>query len=98
MILVTGTITARPDTIAEMTREALVHVQRSRTEPGCISHDVAVDPANPLRLIFLERWDSADALRAHFKVPASRAFWRRLQDLAAEPGAMQLYEANRIAL
>lgn len=98
MIIVTGTITARPETAAEMTRAALEHVHRSRTEPGCVSHDVAVDPEDPLRLIFLERWESADALKTHFKVPESRAFWRLLQDLAAEPGTMHLYEASRIKL
>lgn len=98
MIIVTGTVTAKADTVAEMTRAALEHVHRSRTEPGCVSHDVAIDPENPLRLIFLERWEDTDALKTHFKVPESRAFWRLLQELAAEPGAMHLYEANRIKL
>jgi quinol monooxygenase YgiN len=98
MIIVTGTVTAKPDTIARMTREALAHVHRSRGEPGCISHEVAIDPENALRLIFLERWEDAAALKTHFRVPESRAFWRTLQDLAAEPGAMHLYEASRIKL
>ncbi|HWA89201.1 MAG TPA: putative quinol monooxygenase [Rhizomicrobium sp.] len=98
MILVTGTVTAKPDTIAQMTREALAHVHRSRREPGCISHEVAIDPENPLRLVFLERWEDVAALKAHFRVPASRAFWQLLQDLAADAGAMHLYDASRITL
>jgi quinol monooxygenase YgiN len=98
MILVTGIVTARPDTIAEMTRAALEHVHRSRTEPGCLSHDVSVDADNPLRLHFIERWESADALKAHFAVKASRVFWKTLQDLAADPGAMHLYEAAETRL
>jgi quinol monooxygenase YgiN len=98
MIVVTGIVTARPDTIALMTRAAREHVHRSRAEPGCISHHVSVDADDPLTLHFIERWESADALKAHFRVPESRAFWRLLQDLAADPGAMRLYEAQPVTL
>jgi quinol monooxygenase YgiN len=98
MIVVAGAITARPETAAEMTRAALEHVHRSRKEPGCISHDVSVDAENPLRLMFFERWENAAALKTHFAVRESRVFWRLLQDLAAEPGAMHLYEATRVKL
>jgi quinol monooxygenase YgiN len=98
MILVTGDVTAKPETIAEMLRVSLEHVHRSRGEPGCISHDVAVDPENPLRLLFTERWADAAALKVHFRVPESRAMWKTLQTLAADPGAMHIYEANEITL
>ena len=98
MILVTGTVTAKPDTVAEMTRVALEHVHRSRREPGCISHEVAVDPENPLRLIFLERWESEVALAAHFALGESRAMFKTLQALAAEPGAMTIYRAEAIRI
>lgn len=98
MIVVTGTATARPDTIDEMLRVALEHVRRSRQEPGCLSHDVAVDAENALRLMFTERWESAEALKVHFAVPESRAMFRTLQKLAAEPGSMQVYEAVRIRI
>jgi quinol monooxygenase YgiN len=96
MILVTGDVIAKPDTIAEMLRVSLEHVHRSRTEPGCISHDVAVDPENPLRLLFIERWADEAALKAHFRVPQSRAMWKRLKDLAADPGAMHIYATEEI--
>jgi quinol monooxygenase YgiN len=98
MILVTGDVTARPDSIAQMLRVALEHVHRSRGEPGCISHDVAVDPENRLRLLFTERWADAAALKAHFRVPESRAMWKTLQSLAADPGAMRIYDASEISL
>jgi quinol monooxygenase YgiN len=98
MILVTGDVIAKPDTIAEMLRVSLEHVHRSRKEPGCISHDVAVDPENPLRLLFTERWADEAALKAHFRVPQSRAMWKRLQELAADPGAMHIYTAEEMRL
>jgi quinol monooxygenase YgiN len=96
MILVTGSVTAKPDTIAEMTRVAREHVHRSRTEPGCISHHVSVDADDPLMLHFIERWEDAAKLKAHFAVRESRALWKTLQDLAADAGGMHIYEANGV--
>ena len=98
MLIVSGDITARPDSIADMIRVSLEHVRRSRGESGCLSHDVSVDADNPLRLIFFERWEDVAALKRHFAVPASRTFWKLLQELAAKPGAMHIHDARTIAL
>ena len=49
MILVTGSIIAREDTFDDVLRACLEHVERSRKESGCISHDVHVDCQNPMR-------------------------------------------------
>ena len=102
MIIVTGTATASPDTLAEMMRISLEHVRRSRTEPGCISHNVHIDAENPLRLMFFEQWADADALRKHFTVPESRAFARRIRELGAPtegtPDRMDIYEAAKVKI
>jgi len=97
MILVIGTVTAKPDTIAEMLRVSTEHVHRSRQEPGCISHHVSIDADDPLTLHFTERWESMEALKTHFRVPESRAMWKRLQELAAHHGAMHIYSAEEIS-
>ncbi len=94
MILVTGDITTRPDEAAEAVALSIAHVHRSRAEPGCVSHDVAVDADRPNRLLFVERWQDEAALRAHFAVPATRAFGKALRALAASPPSMQIYQAS----
>jgi len=43
MLVVTGSIAAKPEAIAEMLRVSREHVHRSREEPGCISIDVATE-------------------------------------------------------
>jgi quinol monooxygenase YgiN len=96
MLIVSGDVTARADSLEQMLKASLEHVHRSRQEPGCISHDVSVDAENPLRLMFFERWQDEAALKIHFAVPASRAFWKLLQTLAAEPGAMHIHDAREI--
>ena len=53
MIMVTASILAREDSFDEVLRLSLEHVERSRGEPGCVSHDVHVDCQNRLRLFFL---------------------------------------------
>lgn len=96
MIVVTGSVTARPETFDEVRRLSLEHVHRSRAEPGCISHSVQVDCENPLRLVFFEQWADRAALATHFQVPASADFVRSLRSLAAGPTTIELYDASRI--
>jgi quinol monooxygenase YgiN len=94
MIVVTGSVVARQDTFDEVRRLSLEHVQRSRKEPGCISHAVHVDCENGLRLVFIEQWADRAALLTHFAVPASRDFVRALQPLAAGASSIELYDAS----
>ena len=96
MIVVTGSVTARPETLDEVKRLSLEHTRRSRTEPGCISHAVHIDCENSLRLVFFEQWADRAALLAHFAVPASRDFVRALQSLADQAAAIELYDATRL--
>src|SRR3954462_7327707 len=96
MILVTGSVVAREDSFDEVCRLSLEHVERSRSEPGCISHAVHVDCEDPLRLVFVERWADRAALMAHFAVPASREFARSLHPLAAGATTIEFYDATRL--
>ena len=96
MIVVTGSITARQDSLDQVRALSLEHVHRSRQEAGCISHAVHVDCENPLRLVFIERWADRAALSAHFAVPASRNFVRALQPLAAASSTIEIYDATRV--
>jgi quinol monooxygenase YgiN len=96
MIVVTGSVTAREDSLSEVRRLSLDHVHRSRTENGCTSHAVHIDCENPLRLVFIEQWEDRAALTAHFAVPASRDFVRALQPLAAASPTLEIYDATRL--
>lgn len=96
MLIVTGTILARQDSFEELRASALQHVHRSRREPGCLSHAVHVDCENPLRLVFIEEWESRQALMTHFAVPESRAFVKSARVLAAEASPMAIFEAQKI--
>jgi quinol monooxygenase YgiN len=98
MLIVTGSIAASADTFDELLEASLAHVARSRAEPGCLEHGVAVDANDGLRLVFFERWADRDALDAHFRVPASRAFGGLAARLAARPPELALYDASQLSL
>lgn len=46
MIVIAGSVTAKPGWLDVRRRLALAHLERSRTEPGCVSHTTAVDPVS----------------------------------------------------
>ena len=65
VLIVTGSVEARPESIGRLLELGLVHVQRSRQEPGCRLHSLHRDVENDLRVVFIEHWDDAEALQAH---------------------------------
>jgi quinol monooxygenase YgiN len=94
VIIVTGSVRAKPDTIDQVLAIGLEHVHRSRLEPGCRLHSVHRDVEDPLHVVFLEQWSDIDALHAHFRVPESRELAKSLNALAATPPEMNIYNVE----
>ncbi|MGH6651211.1 MAG: putative quinol monooxygenase [Sphingopyxis sp.] len=69
---------------------------RTRTGPGCLAHNDPIDIENPGRPMFVEAWASIDAVRAHFAVPASRAFVAEMRALSPPPSAIRIYSAEDV--
>ena len=74
MIVVTGSVTARENSLDEVRKLSLEHVRRSCKEPGCVSHAVHVDCENPLRLVFIEQWADRATLSALFRAAGLARF------------------------
>ncbi|MEO9601408.1 antibiotic biosynthesis monooxygenase [Parasphingorhabdus sp.] len=98
MIIITGTVStafaASPDDIVALCIE---HSARSRAEPGCISHNVHVDCEDTTRLFFHEIWQDEAAVSAHFAVPESQDFVKRLTTLIGERPEMQMYRTQNLS-
>lgn len=94
MIIVTGMLHARPDTLADVLALSREHVRRSRAEPGCLEHGVAIDADDPMRLVFFERWADLEAIGAHLKLPASRSFGKAVAALVDQPPTLSIFEAS----
>jgi quinol monooxygenase YgiN len=98
MIIVTGSVRARTDTLAAVLEASLEHVRRSRTEPGCLLHSVHQSVEDPLLVVFLEHWADRDALTTHFAQPGSNDFVKSVAALAAERPSIEIYEATPLSL
>jgi len=96
VVIVTGSIEARPDTIDRILELGLAHVRRSRQEPGCLLHSIHRDVENDLRVVFIEQWEDPEALEAHFNVPESGAFVREATALAHRPPEMSIFETRSL--
>ena len=98
MIIITGSIVAKPENFEQLRQLSLAHVLRSRTEDGCEHHSVHADAENALRLVFLERWRDRSAVIRHFADRGARSFAASARELAAEPPQLAIYEARELAL
>ena len=98
MIIVTGTLHARVDSLADVLALSREHVLRSRAEPGCLEHGVAISDDDAMQLVFFERWADMAALGVHLKLPASRGFGKGVAGLVDRPPTLNIYDASELAL
>lgn len=96
MIIVTGSVRTTPETESRLTEICVAHSARSRTEDGCIGHNVHADCEDPSRLVFIEYWRDLDALKAHFALKESREFVKEARRLAAGGDAMRIYDVTDV--
>ncbi len=92
MIHVVAVITAKPgqrEKILEAARDNLAAV---RAEKGCIEYGPVVDaefgafqtPLGPDTFMVIEKWQDADALKAHAAAPHMAAFGAKVKDMIAK--------------
>ena len=96
MIIVLGSVTVREDSLEQAVAISHTHVERSRGEPGCISHAVHIDATNANRLVFVEHWEDMASLEKHFQVPASGEFVQAMAKLAVVAPELKIYQADEI--
>lgn len=75
MIYVVATLTIKPGTNADLLEAAKPCIEGTRNEPGCISYDLNQSQTDKNTMVFVERWESRDALQSHFTAP-HMAVWR----------------------
>jgi quinol monooxygenase YgiN len=78
---------------AEMMRKlAGALAEASRREAGNISYTCTQDALEPDAWVYLEEWQTADALDAHFKTPHFTAAAAGFGELLAGAPAVKVYE------
>jgi quinol monooxygenase YgiN len=57
----------------------------SRSEPGCISYQVCQDTESDYDYVFVEEWESEDALQQHFRTPHVAEFMAAIREAIVAP-------------
>jgi quinol monooxygenase YgiN len=90
VIHVLAIITAKPGRRAEVLQHFAANCPAVRAEAGCIEYGAATDVENmgtaafgPDTFVVIEKWDSADHLKAHAAAPHMKEYGAKTKDLLA---------------
>jgi quinol monooxygenase YgiN len=92
MIHVIAVITAKPGMREAILREFRANMPAVHAEQGCIEYGPAIDaegigsfqtPFGLDTFVVVEKWESADALKAHAAAPHMAAYAARTRDMIA---------------
>lgn len=90
MIHVLAIITAKPGKREAILREFRANIPAVRAEKGCIEYGPAIDADGiggfqtkfgPDSFVVIEKWDSADALKAHAAAPHMAAYAAKTKEM-----------------
>ena len=70
-------------------------VRATRAERGCRVYRVYASLETPLERIFVEEWESRDALEAHFKTPHFLAYKAAVPALLAAEPELRIFDVAR---
>lgn len=86
MIYIVATLTIKPEMRAELIEGAKACIAETRKEPGNIAYDLHESVTDPTSMVFVERWETAEALEPHRKADHMKAFGRiAVKCMAAPP-------------
>jgi quinol monooxygenase YgiN len=86
MIVTVGRVTTDAQRREELVRVGQAVARASRAEEGCIDYRIYQDTENPDEFVFVEEWQSDEALRRHFATPHVTEFMQAiLATLAGAP-------------
>lgn len=85
MIVVVGRVRTDAEKRGELVRLAQALVTASRRDEGCISYRFYEDTEIANDFVFIEEWESDDALREHFATPHIAEFMRTVPAALVAP-------------
>jgi quinol monooxygenase YgiN len=85
MIVTVGRVTTDAQRREELVRVGQAVAQASRAEDGCIDYRIYQDTENPDEFVFVEEWESDEALRRHFATSHVAEFMQAILATLAGP-------------
>lgn len=94
MIILFARIPVKPERREEFIQMAQHAITESRKEKGNISYNLYKSTDNDSDVLYVEEWESKEALAAHGKMEHFLAFSEARKDLLAGEKETKLYEAQ----
>jgi quinol monooxygenase YgiN len=95
MIVVVGRVRTDANKRAELVRIGQAVAAASRKEPGCISYRLYEDTERDNNFVFVEEWESGEALRQHFATAHIAEFMRAIPETIVAPPDVKFHTIER---
>lgn len=96
MIFVIASIVLKPGMRTEFVKKAHeLTIPKTREEDGCITYELTTSAGDPNLAIFVERWESREALQAHLSSDHMAA-WRPVSGPMIETRTIEVIHPDRV--
>jgi quinol monooxygenase YgiN len=96
MIYVVATTQVKPEHRDAYIAGAKACIAATQKEAGCIYYDSHASVNDPNRFVFVERWETRDALNAHGRSEHMKV-WRKLSaDFKASPTVIEIISDGKV--
>ena|ERR1700690_3398000 len=92
MIVVVGRVSTDADKRDALIRAGQRVAAASRAETGCIGYRLYEDTENSNELVFVEEWESDEALQQHFKTAHIAEFMQAIGPTLVAPADVKFHE------
>ena len=96
MIYVVATLTVKPETRAELIAGATKCIAETRKEAGCIAYDMHESVTDPAKFVFVEQWDSTEALVPHGASDHMRAWRKIVKECMSAPAKIEVITPAKV--
>jgi len=94
LIFVTGEIVIEEGALEAVGDALDTMEQETRKEPGCLTYAFSVDVNDPSMLRVFERWESMDALKAHFGMPHMAVFGAAIAKITPKSATVTAWDVT----
>ena len=98
MIIVYGIIETTGESIRALTDAIKVMEKATREEAGCIDYTFSVSISDPDCIRISEKWESAEALKAHMAAPHMAEFQQAIAAHPPRSADIKFFQAEEISL
>ncbi len=95
MVYVIATIHVRSEHRADFLENARIVISATVKEAGCQSYDLFSSITEPNCFVFVERWETREALSRHFETPHLKA-WREVSTPFTEKRVVEIIAPDKV--